>query len=140
MALNNLGLGFVFTPRDLASNKMRRLERRFSSLDERVTGGTARMTSAFRQLGVGLAVFAAGAITVAGAFALANAAGQFEQGIAAIGAVTRATTTELDSLRGAAIQAGIATQFSPGEAVAGLQSLATAGQTAYRPRAPSSPS
>ena len=54
MALNNLGLGFIFTARDLASAKMARLERRFSSLDDRVSVGTARMSSAFRQLGVGL--------------------------------------------------------------------------------------
>ena len=130
MALNNLGLGFVFTARDLASAKMQRLETRFSSLDERVAGGTERMTTAFRQLGVGLAVFTAGAAAVAGAFALANAAGRFEQGLAAIGAVTRATTRQLQMLRDAAIEAGIQTQFSPEEAVAGLQSLATAGQTA----------
>lgn len=130
MALNSMGLGFVFTARDLASAKMQRLERRFTSLDERVTGGTDRMTSAFRQLGVGLAIFTAGAVAVAGAFSLANAAGKFEQGLAAVGAVTRATSQELGLLREAAIQAGIQTQFSPDEAVAGLQSLATAGQTA----------
>ena len=60
--LNNLGLGFVFTARDLASAKMQRLERQFTSLDERVTGGTERMTSSFRQLGIGLAIFTAGGI------------------------------------------------------------------------------
>jgi TP901 family phage tail tape measure protein len=125
-----MGLGFVFTARDLASAKMQRLERRFSSLDERVTGGTDRMTSAFRQLGVGLAIFTAGAAAVGGALALANAAGRFEQGLAAIGAVTRATTRELAMLREAAINAGIETQFSPTEAIQGLTSLATAGQTA----------
>jgi TP901 family phage tail tape measure protein len=130
VALNNLGLGFVFTARDLASAKMAGLERRFSSLDERVTGGTERLTGAFRQLGIGLAVFTAGAAAVAGALSLANAAGRFEQGLAAVGAVTRATTRELAMLRDAAIRAGIETQFSPDEAVAGLQSLATAGQTA----------
>jgi TP901 family phage tail tape measure protein len=130
VALNNLGLGFVFTARDLASAKMQRLERRFSSLDERVTGGTDRMTSAFRQLGVGLAIFTAGAAAVGGALALANAAGRFEQGLAAVGAVTRATSSELNMLREAAINAGIETQFSPDEAIQGLTSLATAGQTA----------
>jgi len=130
VALNNLGLGFVFTARDLASAKMAGLEHRFASLDERVSGGTARMTGAFQQLGIGLAVFTAGAAAVAGALSLANAAGRFEQGLAAIGAVTRATSRELGMLRDAAIQAGIDTQFSPDEAVAGLQSLATAGQTA----------
>ena len=130
MALNNLGLGFVFTARDLASAQRAPVERRFASLDDRVTGGTTRMTSAFQQLGIGLAVFTAGAAAVAGALSLANAAGRFEQGLAAVGAVTRATTRELGMLRDAAIQAGIETQFSPDEAVAGLQSLATAGQTA----------
>lgn len=130
MGLNNMGLGFVFTARDLASAKMARLEHRFTSLDERVTGGTERMTTAFRQLGIGLAVFTAGAAAVAGAFALANAAGRFEQGLAAVGAVTRATTRELGMLREAAINAGIETQFSPAEAIEGLTSLATAGQTA----------
>ena len=130
MALNNLGLGFIFTARDLASAKMARLEHRFSSLDERVSGGTDRMTSAFRQLGIGLAVFTAGAAMVAGAFSLANAAGKFEQGLAAVGAVTRATSRDLAMLRNAAIEAGIQTQFSPDEAVSGLLSLATAGQTA----------
>jgi len=130
VALNNLGLGFVFTARDLASAKMAQLEHRFSSLDERVTGGTDRMTGAFRQLGLGLAVFTAGAAMVAGAFSLANAAGRFEQGLAAVGAVTRATSRDLAMLREAAIEAGIRTQFSPDEAVSGLLSLATAGQTA----------
>jgi hypothetical protein len=65
------------------------------------------MTSAFRQLGIGLAVFTAGAAMVAGAFALANAAGKFEQGLAAVGAVTRATSRDLAMLRNAAIEAGI---------------------------------
>ena len=87
MALNNLGLGFVFTARDLASAKMATVERRFASLDDRVTGGTTRMTSAFQQLGIGLAVFTAGAAAVAGALSLANAAGRFEQGLAAVGVV-----------------------------------------------------
>jgi len=130
MALNNLGLGFVFTARDLASAKLTQLERRFSSLDERVSAGTARMSSAFKELGVGLATFTAGAAVVAGGLSLAHAAGRFEQGVASVGAVTRATTEQLNQLREAAISAGIETQFSPEEAVAGLQSLATAGQTA----------
>lgn len=130
MALNNLGLGFVFTARDLASAKIRGLERSFGSLDSSTQSSAARISASFRQVAIGLGVFAAGAATVAGAFALANAAGEFEQGLAAVGAVSRATTRELAMLREAAIQAGIATQFSPAEAVQGLQSLATAGQTA----------
>ncbi len=128
--LNNAGLGFIFTARDFASAKMQGLERRFTSLDEKVSGGADRMTVAFKQIGLGLAVFTAGAIAVGSGLALAGAAGKFEQGLAAVGAVTRATTQELGMLRDAAIQAGIETQFSPDEAVEGLTSLATAGQTA----------
>jgi len=130
VALNNLGLGFVFTARDLASAKIRGLERSFGSLDSSTKSSAARISASFRQVAIGLGVFAAGAATVAGAFALANAAGEFEQGLAAVGAVSRATTRQLAMLREASIQAGIATQFSPAEAVQGLQSLATAGQTA----------
>jgi len=128
----NLGLGFLFTARDLASSKLTQLEQRFQSLDARVTGGTESMTSSFRQLGLGLATFTSGAILVGGALSMANAAGRFEQGISAIGSVTRAGTKELNLLRTAAIDAGIATQFSPDEAVEGLLSLATAGQTALQ--------
>ena len=101
-----MGLGFICTARDLASAKMVQLERRFSSLDDRVSAGTACMSSAFRQLGVGLAVFTAGAALVAGSFALANTAGQFEQGIAAVGAVTRATTYQLRLLAMRPAEAG----------------------------------
>ena len=130
MALNRLGLGMVFTARDLASGTMGRLERRFRSLDSRVTGGAARIDGAFRRMALGLAVFTAGAATMAGGVALAAAAGRFEQGIAAVGAVSRASATDLAALRQAAIQAGVDTQFSPDEAVAGLTALATAGQRA----------
>ena len=127
MALNNLGLGFVFTARDLASGAISNLERNFTSLDRRVGLGTENIQGAFQQLGVGLAVFTAGAATVGAAFSLANAAGRFEQSIAAVAAVSGATAVELEQLRGAAIDAGIATQFSPTEATMGLRELAQAG-------------
>lgn len=127
MSLNSLGLGFVFTARDLASGKLGALERRFASLDDRATGGTERITGSFRALGTGLGVFGAGAGAVAGAFALADAAGAFEQAIAAVGAVSGATAPELEALKEAAIDAGIATQFGPTQATLGLRELAQAG-------------
>jgi hypothetical protein len=76
MALNNLGLGFVFTARDLASGAIGNLERNFMSLDRRVGLGADPIQTAFQQLGVGMAVFTAGAATVGAAFSLANAAGR----------------------------------------------------------------
>lgn len=127
--LNNMGLGFVFTARDLASSGILALERRFASLDTRVGLGAARMTAAFRELGLGVTAFAAGAAAIASGFVLADAAGKFEQGLASVGAVTKATAEQMQVLHDAAIRAGMATQFSPMDAVSGLQSLATAGQT-----------
>ncbi|MCU0658085.1 MAG: phage tail tape measure protein, partial [Polyangiaceae bacterium] len=103
--LNNMGLGFVFTATDLASSKMQALERSFLSLDKRVGLGTERITSSFRELGMGLSLMTAGAAMIGGAFALADKAGQFEQAIAAVAAVSGATKTELAQLREAAIDA-----------------------------------
>jgi TP901 family phage tail tape measure protein len=127
VALNNLGLGFVFTAHDLASAKMQGLERNFMSLDRKVGLGTDRITGSFRELGIGLSIMTAGAVMVGGAFALADKAGQFEQAIAAVAAVSGATKNELAQLHDAAIDAGIATQFSPTEATVGLKELAQAG-------------
>ena len=125
--LNSMGLGFVFTAHDLASSKMMSLERHFMSLDRKVGLGTASITSAFGQLGIGLGVMTAGLSMVGGAFVLADKAGQFEQAIAAVAAVSGATKSELAQLKDAAIDAGIATQFSPTEATVGLKELAQAG-------------
>ncbi len=125
--MNNMGLGFIFTARDLASSKMMSLERHFMSLDRRVGLGTDRITSAFGQLSIGLGMMTAGVAMVGGAIALADKAGQFEQAIAAVAAVSGATKDELALLKDAAIDAGIATQFSPIEATVGLKELAQAG-------------
>jgi TP901 family phage tail tape measure protein len=123
----NMGLGFVFTARDLATNTIRSIERSFMRLDQKVGVGKARIEAGFQELGVGMAVLTAGAATLGGAFALASLAGRFEQAVAAVGAVAGASAAELDALRAAAIQAGIATQFSPEQATLGLRELAQAG-------------
>lgn len=87
------------------------------------------MRGGMGMVAAGAAGLLTGVIALKGAFGAADSAGEFQQGIAGIGAVTNATTAQLGALRNAAIDAGIATQFSPGEAVDGLRSLATAGQT-----------
>ncbi len=125
--LNSVGLGFIFTARDLASSKLQALERRFSSLDERVGLSATHMTNALTQLGTGLGLFTAGAAGLYGVFAAASTAGKFEQAIAGVAAVSQSTAQELVLLRTAAIEAGIATQYSPIEATLGLRELAQAG-------------
>ncbi|NOJ79803.1 phage tail tape measure protein [Myxococcus xanthus] len=128
--LNNLGLGFVFTARDLASGTFQGVERNFMSLDRRVGLGTARIETAFQRLGVAMAIFTAGAVTVGASLSLANVAGQFEQALAGVAAVSGASAEVLGQLRDAAIQASLATQFTPTESVLGLRELTQAGFTA----------
>jgi TP901 family phage tail tape measure protein len=127
VALNNLGMGFLFTARDLASGVMRRIGVGLRSL-----GGSGRAAGAMISAGLGVA--AAGAITLAagvgtlmGAWSAARAAGQFEQTMARVGALARASAADLRRLTDAAIEAGIATQFSPTEAAEGLAELAVRG-------------
>jgi TP901 family phage tail tape measure protein len=128
--LNSLGLGFVFTARDLASGAMGRVERSFRSLDEAVTGGEGRLETAFAGIGTGMALLVAGAAAVATSFALASASGKFSDTVAAVGAVSDASAEDLRELRAAVLEASISTQFSPTEATLGLRELAQAGFTA----------
>lgn len=127
MALNNLGLGFVFTARDLATGTITRVGGAFGAMDRNAMRAQASYARNFAVMGAGLAIMGAGAATLAGAFGLAEAASGFEQELARVGAIARADVDDLAALREAAIAAGIATQFSPTEAVEGLGALAQQG-------------
>ena len=123
MALNGLGLGLQLTATDLASPSFQRAGANLTGMQGKVKAFSAVAIKAFA------AVLVAWTL-LTGAFAAAKPFGEFNQQIVAVGAVTRATTSQLEALRDAAIEAGIKTQFSPKEAAQGLQELATAGQTA----------
>nr|WP_217441753.1 phage tail tape measure protein [Myxococcus sp. CA039A] len=123
-------MGFVFTARDLASNTFQGVERNFMSLDRRVGLGTARIEGAFQRLGVAMALFTAGTVTIGASLSLANAAGEFGQAVAGVAAVSGASAEELRQLRDAALEASLATQFTPTESVLGLRELTQAGFTA----------
>jgi TP901 family phage tail tape measure protein len=127
ISLNNLGLGFVFTARDLASGTINRVGGAFGQLDQRALRAQASYASNFATMGAGLGIMAAGAGTLAGAFSLASSAGRFEQELARVGAVAQASAEDLALLRNAAIRAGVETQFAPTEAVEGLGVLAQQG-------------
>ena len=129
MALNSLGLGFVFTAKDLASGTMRKVEGNFRQLDTTSSRSAKNFNKNVGMAVAGLAVAAGGAIAMAGAFKLAGNFGTFEQGLAKVGAITRASAADMELLRERAIQAGIETQFSPDEAVQGLEALGLRGFT-----------
>jgi len=132
MALNNFGMGFQFTAEDQASAQMAGINQQMTGMTRNTSLAATAMRGAAVGLGAAVGTMAAGAGVLAGLFGLANQAGEFERGLAGVGAVSRATSQEMDALRTSAINAGIATQFSPDEAVEGLLSLATAGQTAQQ--------
>jgi len=130
MALNSLGLGFVFTAQNLGAATFKSVQRDLQQTAATSDAAAARIGKGMGQVKAGFILAGVGAAGLATSFALAGAAGKFEQSVAAVGAVTKATTAEMKSLEEAAVQAGIETQFSPDQAVSGLTSLATAGQNA----------
>jgi TP901 family phage tail tape measure protein len=127
MSSGTLGLGILLSVRDLASAPLARVERSFASLDERVGLGAVHMGRAFSGLGGNLTALAGGALAALGLTKAVSLAGAFEEEVAKVGAVSRASADELEALSTAALDAGVATQFSPIAAARGLRELASAG-------------
>lgn len=130
MALNNLGLGFVFTARDLASGTITRLGGAFGAMDQNALRAQASYQRNFAVMGAGLAIMGAGAATLAGAFAMAAQASEFSQELARVGGIAQANAVDLERMHQAAIQAGLSSTFDPRGAVQGLGALASAGLNA----------
>ena len=130
--MNQYGLGLIFQARDMASGVIGTLGANFGGLRDRITRGGPMIVGSLAAIGVGITALVVSLGTLSTAFDFSRIAGRFEQNMAAIGAVTRATSQEMRNLEASAVNAGIATQFSPREAAEGLQSLATAGQNAQQ--------
>lgn len=127
MAMNQFGVGLIFKGVDAVSPVAKRIGASLLGMrknaDQSMTAMNKTMTSAVlgfkaMKIGFGMAGFAKD---------MADAAGPFEQGLVAIGVISGATATELNSLHDAAIDASLATQFSPDEAVEGLRNMAAMG-------------
>lgn len=127
MALNQLGLGFVFTARDRATATIQRVGNAFDRQATRARLSSGIIQAAAIGIGASMAQMAAGLATLRGGFDIAREAGQAEMGLARVRAITRAGAEDMTRLRDAAIEAGIRTQFSPQEAIEGLQELGVRG-------------
>jgi len=123
--------------RDLASGAFRRVGASATKMGANVRLANAgiqtsmnKMSRYFlaRDIGAGMLRIGRGVVRAFGA--ATESAAEFEYGLASVGAITKATTGEMRLLTQAATKAGIETQFSPQQAVEGLQNLATAGQNA----------
>ncbi len=131
MALNQLGLGFVFTAKDLASGVIGRVKDKFGELEGKTTAATKSVESNFAQFGKGLAIFGAGVAMVGGAFALAEKADEFVNSLEQAGAAANATAGEMEAMRGAAMQAALkGTGTSAENAAEALRELVFEGYNA----------
>src|SRR3990172_1433404 len=121
MSLNNMGMGFVFTARNLATGTINRLRGQLGGLSNQ-----SRLTGLAMKAGFGIAAGAVANLVIGlgilgTAFSLAGYAGNFEQQMSLVGELAGASGERLEALRTAAIEAGLATKFSPDEAVEGLR-------------------
>lgn len=130
MALNQLGLGFLFTAKDQASGVIRGLSSNFQTLSRGAGQGGSMAEKAMVGLGAATATAGVGIGGLVAGFTAAGAFGEFEQAIVNVGVTMEATREEVDLLSKAAIKAGMSTQFSPTQAAEGLDALAAAGQSA----------
>jgi TP901 family phage tail tape measure protein len=122
-----LGIGITISAQDLASGPLAKVDKAFRTLDDHVGAGAGRMGASFGGMGGHLWSFATGALASFGLLKTINVAAEFEDELAKVKAVTGATSAEMARLRTSAMQAGIATQFSPIEATRALQEIAQAG-------------
>src|ERR1700742_686486 len=112
MALNSLGLGFLFTATDLASGVMDTVGKNLKGLEEQTGQSIGNIDEMTKKLGAGLVATAVGVGGLKASFNVAGKAASFEAALAAVGAVSNASAEELKLLEQAAIKAGKETQFS----------------------------
>ena len=118
--MNGLGLGIELTARDLTRSG-------FASANKGLSG----LQGGINKFAMSAAKAFAGVMASIGTMKLALGStkpfAEFEQGLATVGGVLRASSEDMAALKDAAIKAGIETQFSPKEATDGLNNLASAG-------------
>ena len=118
--MRQFGLSILFFGQDRGASSTA------DSVKQSVKGASAAAKEAKVSYG---ALALAGAALATGIGSVALAAGDFERRVARVANISGATGEELAQLRDAAVQAGIATQFSPAEAIDGLAALAAQGFT-----------
>lgn len=128
MALNQLGLGFVFTAKDEATEVIHRIKESFGDLEHKTEGVTHGAKASFAEFGKGMAIFAAGAAIVGGAFELAEQGDKFAGALEQAGAAANASAEEMERLRDAALAVALkGTGVSASDAAEALRELVLEG-------------
>ncbi len=130
MALNGISLGVTMTATDLASRVISQFGNRLTAVKAKSEIAARKIDAAMSQMKRSAAGLAVGIIGLKALGGLSKSFETFEVGLVTAGNVMRATTGEMKDLKDAAIEAGIKTQFSPTEAIQGLQDLGAAGLSA----------
>jgi TP901 family phage tail tape measure protein len=121
MALNQLGLGFLFTARDEASRVINKIERSFGRLNDVQKD---QLKTSLMQGAIGAGGMLAGWKGFKEVFGLAKEAGEFKQVLADVGVIAGATGDEMKQLHDASYVSDFA---GPKESAQALLDLAQAG-------------
>ena len=130
MALNNLGLGFIFTAKDHASRTIDNISKSLTRMERAQTAAQKVMQAGVAMMVASMVGLAAGKKLLDGAWFVASASGLFEQRVQHLGVVAEATTEELKKMRAMALDTASSAQFAPLEKVSALNELAQVGFTA----------
>lgn len=110
-----------------AAQSLRGIQRSSAAAAQQLQAAQAGLMAVTR---AGAMLSAGGAAAGFGMWKAARAAGEFEKKMAIVGKVSRSTAADLKLQEEAAMQAGIATQYSPLQAAEGMEILAQAGYKA----------
>jgi len=123
-------LGIVFTARDLASSQMNGLKHSFMELDEGIQQSQKNFGKYAAAFTAGLGIMVAGAKTASVPLSFLETAGDFQKSLAAMRIASGYTTESMAIMEKKAIELGVATQFSPDEAVLAMKQIASSGYDA----------
>ena len=127
MAMNQFGIGMIFKGVDGVSPVAKRIGSSLFGMRQKAEMSMAGMNRAMTGAVVGFKAMQAGFGLTSMVTNMAEAAGDYEEQLAAIQGRTGSTTEEMKKLSDASMDAAMATQFSPTEVVKGLSDMSTAG-------------
>lgn len=99
MALNNLGLGFMFTAKDLASGVMQRVQKNFMQMEGTTSDAAAKMGKAFSGVTIGASVMAVGLGGLAMLGGAVTAASDFATAVAKVQTIADAAAFPLNEIK-----------------------------------------
>lgn len=97
--LNNMGLGLMFTAKDMASGKITHLENNFNSLDSQLSETEKKFNKSMQTFQKGLKMFSVGAGIVAGIGATVVSAGKLQEQMIGVQKTTGMADAEIEKLQ-----------------------------------------